>query len=158
MKTDTVSPTKAVKSASRFRLLPAVVVTFIWLSTLALLSLWTANPVTVNRTQIMQSQYILTGRIVDPVKGTVEVLDFKQTTGKQADNLLLHQTVTLQPVRENWQADSERIFPVYRDKSGKWIITPAPLPKFRYVDYPATDSIRKEIDKILADRPHKTDS
>jgi len=150
MAAGSVSAESPMKKSVRYQLLPAIVLAIIWLTVLAVLSLWTANPVTVNRTQILNSQFILTARIIDPQKGTVEILELKQTRNEPFDQSLINKKINLQPTRINWEKSSTRIFPVYRDKAGDWFITPAPLPKFNYIDYPATNSIRSEIAQILA--------
>ncbi len=140
------------ETGSRCVLAPAFILAIIWLGFLAVLDIWTANPVTVNRAQILNSQYILTARIIDPQKGIVEILAIQRTDGKQSLPSVLHKKITLQPAGIHWEENSTRIFPVSRDRKGDWFITPAPLPKFKYIDYPATDSIRREIDQILANR------
>lgn len=145
-------------------LLPAVIVAILWLLILAGLSLWTANPVTVNRTQILQSQFILTGRIADPQTGSVEILTLNRVDKQPVDKTWLSKTIELQPIRQNWTKDSERIFPVFRDSSGNWRVTAAPIrraidneiPKENYIDYPDTESVQKEIDRILNQQRKKT--
>ena len=148
-------PTGAKNSTGaglRYALVPAFLLAIIWLGFLAALDLWTANPVTVNRAQILNSQYILTARIIDPQKGVVEILAIQRTDGKLNPPSVLHKKITLQPAGIHWEENSTRIFPVFRDRKGDWFITPAPLPKFKYIDYPATDSMRRQIDQILANR------
>ncbi len=140
------------ETGSHYVLAPAFILAIIWLGFLAVLDIWTANPVTVNRAQILNSQYILTARIVDPKKGIVEILAIKRTDGKQNAPSVLHKKIILQPTGIHWEENSTRIFPVSRNREGDWLITPAPLPKFKYIDYPATDSIRREIDQILTNR------
>ncbi len=152
MRAGSTSAENPTKHGVRNAMLPAVLLAVFWLMVLAALSLWTANPVTVNRSQVLDSQYILTGRIVDPSNGIVEILELRPTRGKSFDRSLIKKKVALQPARVSWKKNSVRIFPVYRDKQGNWFVTPAPLPKFNYIDYPSTESIRNEIDRILTSR------
>ncbi|MBL4883149.1 MAG: hypothetical protein JKY95_01265 [Planctomycetaceae bacterium] len=156
MAADTFSPANnhpAEPTASgqkvRSGLFRAIIVTFIWLGILAVLSLWTANPVTVNLAQVRHSHFILTGRIVDAQAGSVEIESLKRIDNQPVDKTLLNQTISLHPIASHWKNDTQRIFPVYRDAIGNWNITPAPLENNMHIDYPATEKINNEIDLIL---------
>ena len=116
---DSAEPTPSNK-AVRYGLLPAIILTFLWLGILAVLSLWTANPVTLNRVQIFRSQYILTGQIADPQTGSIKIETLIRVDNQPIDQKLLSQTIRLQPIGKHWQAETVRIFPVFRDATGNW--------------------------------------
>ena len=58
-------------------LLIALAVGVGWLLLLSVLALWTANPATVNRQQILQSEIVVEAEVLDPRTGKVEVEDHR---------------------------------------------------------------------------------
>ncbi len=62
------------RPTSRRMLMAAFAIAAFWWLTICLLALRTANPMTLNRAQLMQAEYIVTATIVDKSAGVVDVL------------------------------------------------------------------------------------
>lgn len=124
-------------------LLIALAVGVGWLLLLSVLALWTANPATVNRQQILQSEIVVEAEVLDPRTGKVEV------EGILVDRHNLApedgQEIRVPLHGDHWQAGEHRILPLVKTESGEWSVTPTPLPKTPLLDYSADETLSEDI-------------
>ncbi|MCG6155486.1 hypothetical protein [Rubinisphaera margarita] len=118
----------------------------VWLLILAGLSLWTANPVTVNREQLLLADAVIIAEIVEPT-GEVKVSSILK--GRADGDLQPESRVSIHRAGDHWNAGENRVLPLTRDANGNWTIAPAPLPDTVHLDYPATDEVLEQVDEIL---------
>ncbi len=128
---------------SRLFLIAASVLAAAWGLTLALLALFTANPVVLNREQILGSQYVVTGTVAgDPSKGQVSV---EREWRKNA----LSGTITV----ENLAAAGARpgiayVIPLSRPEDA-FRVTETPFSNGASLIYPATTDALEQLQAIL---------
>ncbi len=142
------SPTASKKHALPFYL--AILLGACWLVALAILSLFTANPVTLNRVQIMRADAVVAAEIVDTL-GTIRVEEVLFT--RQGVDVETKAIFKVLPPSPHWQPHMQRILPILRDADGNWRIAPAPLPKTVEIDYPDRPDVRVEVKKIVSTLP-----
>ncbi|WP_339746523.1 hypothetical protein [uncultured Rubinisphaera sp.] len=142
------NPTASKKHALPFYL--AILLGICWLIALAVLSLFTANPVTLNRVQIMRADAVIAAEIVD-TQGKVRVVEVLFT--RQGVDVETESTFKVLPPSPHWQPHVQRILPILRDADGNWRIAPAPLPKTVEIDYPDRPDLRAEVKEIVATLP-----
>ncbi|HBN78294.1 MAG TPA: hypothetical protein DD473_21270 [Planctomycetaceae bacterium] len=149
-----VVETQATPTASKKHALPfylAILLGICWLISLAILSLFTANPVTLNRVQIMRADAVIAAEIVD-IQGTIRVDEVLFT--RQGVDVEPETTFQVLPPSPHWQPQMQRILPILRDADGNWRIAPAPLPKTVEIDYPDRPDVRAEVKEIVSSLPH----
>jgi len=129
---------------SRVFLITASVLAAAWGLSLALLALFTANPVMLNREQILASPYVVTGTVAgDPSKGQVSV---EREWKKHA----LAGTITV----DNLAAAGARsgiayLIPLSRPDDA-FRVTETPFSNGSPLIYPATPDALKQLQAILA--------
>lgn len=140
------------RSQRRLPLLLALSAGLLWLIFLAVLSLFTANPPTVNWQQVREARLILLVRIADPQAGTVELLEVLHadafvrvpTEGAGLQNGQLQVATPL----AHWQAGEHRILPLAQAAGGTWVVPQVPLPLKPRLDYPDTPSVRQQMEEV----------
>lgn len=141
---DQTSPQKPV-ARSRRPLIVAFAIAGVWISALLVLALTTANPVTLNRKQIRESDYVVTAKRTDPGAQTLEVLK----EWKRGEEL---ETVTIANLdRVELPADREFLVPLNSVGSGRYRITKTTLPNRVPLIYPATEEAKSQLAAILKD-------
>ena len=118
----------------------------LWAIGLGVLSIVAANPVTLNRDQILESVDVLTAVVEDRDAGHVRV-------EKSWKDSLREEHLTLSELREMKLATNERLLiPVTRAPRSarhRWQITPSKLPHDRLLVYPATEESQRQLDHLL---------
>lgn len=113
-----------------------------WMVLLLVLSVTSANPVTLNRDQIIEATDVLTVLIKDRQRGEVQVE--KSWKSELSDNELAVTDIASMGV-----VSGERfIIPVTRE-GGKWQIMPSKLPNNARLIYPASPEAERQLKSIL---------
>ncbi len=115
----------------------------VWVFLLAVLSLTTANPVTLNREQIASSTDVLTAVIQDHVEGRIRVE--KSWRGEVADKELVLPNLT----HSGAQSGDRVLVPLFF-KNGHGMVTPSQLPGRVPLVYPATPEAERQLRSLLA--------
>ena len=126
---------------SRRRLLAAVIA-ILWPAALALLVLTTANPITLNRRQILEADAVVTAQVIDLESGTCRIV--KQWSGEN----LPHDLVVSKLTEAGIQPAGEWILPLVRSSDG-WEVIPLRLPSQPRLVYPATADAVRQLQEIL---------
>ncbi len=114
----------------------------LWVIGLGVLSLLTANPVTLNRDQILEATDVLTAVVEDVEVGRVGV-------DKSWKNAVRDEQLTLINLRETKPASRQRLLiPVTLTSKG-WQITPSKLPHEPPLVYPATEESERQLRHLL---------
>ncbi len=120
----------------------AVIVALFWLLALAILAVWTGNPVTLNRMQILESDAVL--------KVTVE----DWSAGRMHVNKCWKQPITEEQIqitelpRDSQPTGTLLLIPVTRQR-GEWLVTPSRLPNGLPLVYPATPESERQVQSLL---------
>ena len=149
MRTDAPDTAHAAASCSdapspkaRWRYQLAVALIIAWLVALSLLSYFTANPVTLNRDQILESADVLTAVVENPAAGNVRVLHaWKQRADKK--------TLALPNLKSTEAVSGETCLIPISGAGDEWIVTPSKLPQHPPLIYPATPDAERQLKSIL---------
>lgn len=133
----------------RKRFLAAAVLAGLWIASLAILALATANPVTLNREQILHAPYLVTAKVISRRDGLVSVSrEWKHGAGLPKDK----DTVKLENLADAGVREGvEYVFPVRKRSDGTLVVYETRLPNGRPLAYPATDAALKAIETLLAE-------
>ena len=124
-----------------FRL--AVLIAALWWLFLGSLALFTANPVTLNREQIIRAETVVTATVVDPVKGTIHI-------EKSWKGIREVDAITLGNLNETGaKAGVSYIIPVTESRKDRYIVTTTRLPKNPPLIYPNTPKSEQQLKLIL---------
>ncbi|TWT55275.1 hypothetical protein KOR42_29020 [Thalassoglobus neptunius] len=135
-----MSASESVQKAKKpVSLLIAVVIGAVWLSLLLWLTVQYANPVILNRSQILRSQAVLDGRFPTLENEFIAVEDEESQEKSQPVRFTNFSELTVQP-------DQEYLVPVIID-GDKITVTPSPIKDIPLI-YPATDEARKQLAEI----------
>lgn len=133
--------TLAVRN-SRAALMFALLLGLCWLSALAWLTLFYSNPVTLNRLQIQQADFVALGTF----DGKMFDLRVTETWPKTQD--LAGGTIRLQNAQE-LHASRQRAYLVpISIRGGKSFVTPSPL-QGRPLIYPASEAALEQLQQLL---------
>lgn len=114
----------------------------LWVIGLGTLSLLTANPVTLNRDQILGSTDVLTAVVEDARTGQIRV-------EKSWKNTVRDEQLTLLNLRETRPASRQRLLiPVTLGRQG-WQVTPSKLPHEPPLIYPVTEESERQLRHLL---------
>lgn len=143
------APSELAASASRIStrtiLIAAAAVAVLWWIALGMLALFTANPVTLNREQILRSSYVVTGKVVDAERGTVEVEKEWKQSGFGG-------TVHVGRLEETGaRAGRSYIIPIEKAADGMLNVTRSRLPNEAPLIYPATAEAAAQLSRLLQD-------
>lgn len=121
----------------------AVGIGTVWLLALAVLTAATANPVTLNREQILRSAVVVQARVDDLQSGTCAVLD-AWGPDLVGEFIRIHNLADT-PARNG----GEYLLPLSSAGPEDWNVTPTRLPHAPPLIYPATDQAREQLQRIL---------
>ena len=121
----------------------AVALALAWVAILSILAVTQANPVTLNRDQILRAEVIVSARIDDVAEGACTV----EQQWKDGESL---SAITVSNLHET-AAGSGRTFilPLQRNPAGAFEVVAAPLPDRPYLVYPATDEVLQQLRQQL---------
>ena len=113
-----------------------------WIILLLVLSITSANPVTLNRDQIVESADVLTVLVKDPQTGAVQIE--KSWKSEINDNEL-----TVRNIASMGATVGERLLiPIIR-QDDEWQVMPSKLPNNPRLIYPATPEAERQLKSIL---------
>ena len=136
------SPSRTI---SRRAFLIAATLGALWIAALAALAVFTANPITLNREQIMTSDAVVTARVLDPAAGTVAVEKvWKSRTELTAERLALDNLD-----KGRIRAGALYLVPLSRVRADRYEVTRTQLPNQQPLVYPATDDAVRQLEAIL---------
>ena len=120
----------------------AAVTVATWMFLLLLLSITTANPVTLNRDQIIDSTDVVTALVGDPQSGVIQIQQSWKSVVTEGE-LKIADLAALSVTKGD-----RFIIPVLRNKDA-WYVTPSKLPKNPRLIYPASDEAERQLKSIL---------
>lgn len=136
------APAQDSPAARRRRM--AVLIALAWCAALACLVLTSANPVTLNRRQILDAAAVVTVQISDRQSGVCQVT-------RQWSGAPLPGQITVQQLNEtSATADGEWILPL-EARNDQLKVLPSLLPSGARLVYPATPDAVRQLETILAD-------
>ena len=116
--------------------------TAVWIVGLGVLSLLTANPVTLNRDQILDSVDVLTAVVEDPRAGRIRI-------EKSWKGFVEQEQLDLENLSELKVSANERLLiPVIR-AARHWQVTQSKLPGYPPLIYPVTDESERQLRHLL---------
>lgn len=137
---DTISVGKTSLVRRWFVLAASLVV--LWVIGLGVLSILTANPVTLNRDQILESDDVITALVEDAKGGHVRV-------EKSWKSDVSEEQLTLTNLGEAKAGSRERLLiPVSRSRRG-WQVTPTKLPNEPPLVYPDSEESERQLRQLL---------
>ncbi len=140
---DAVQKPDAPPPNARGRLFFAAGFAGLWILGLIALAVLTANPVTLNREQILRSDYVVTAR---RETGDSPLL-IVQKEWKHAEDL---DEVTIANLNEiNMPPGREFLVPLERIGARRFLVTPTTLPNHAPLIYPATPEAEAQLQEIL---------
>jgi hypothetical protein len=119
----------------------------IWFVGLSLLALRTANPVTLNRRQILDADLIVEARVDNVAAGECHVT-------RVWPEALLGETIIIFGLSDlSVHAGATYLFPLRRDEGGAaYSVMPTPPPDTQILVYPANDEARQQLETILQEQ------
>lgn len=136
--------TASVRSVSHIRnwFVLAASLAGLWVIGVGVLSLLTANPVTLNRDQVLESTDVLTAVVEDIPSGQVRV-------EKSWKNAVHDEQLTLSNLRETKPTSQQHLLiPVSLGRQG-WQVTPLKLPHEPPLVYPVTEESERQLRHLL---------
>jgi hypothetical protein len=127
----------------------AAILTVAWCAFLIGMAWLTANPVTLNRDQILRADFVITGKIEsEPALGEVSVSREWKKNGPKG---MIHvENLEEAKVRRG----GTYLMPLSHASTG-YRVTEARLANSAALVYPATPAAIEQLEEILADRPDK---
>jgi hypothetical protein len=139
-------------SPSRGRLLLIAFVAIAWGAILIVMACLTANPVTLNRDQILRADLIITGKVEsETASGEVSVSREWTRNG-------LTGTIHVENLDDAHVRRGETYLLPLSPASTGYRVTDARLTNAAALAYPATPTAIEQLEQILADRPGKHDA
>ena len=134
--------TRQDQSRTRRRFVLAASLVCLWCIGLGALSLLTANPITLNRDQILGSVDVVTAVVEDPRSGQVRV-------EKSWKDIVHDKHLTLSNLSQLQLTANERLLiPVIRVPRS-WQVAPSKLPHEPPLVYPATEESERQLRQLL---------
>ena len=128
---------------NRWILVVAIVIAAMWILGLLILAVVSSNPVTLNRTQIQYSDYIVTARRPKADADTLVVEKEWLRNDELSEITLTNLDETGMP------ADEAFLVPLQRLGGGRYRVTPTSLPNKAALIYPATEEAQAQLREIL---------
>ncbi len=125
-------------------LLAAILFGIVWLSALLWMTLTYANPITLNRHQILNSNFIARGRFDEKLRNFKVIETWPKDSIKE-DSLRFRNILELSPV-----SDQEYLIPVVRMEQSFYAT--ASRVKGIPLIYPVSDESLEQLEVILSDR------
>lgn len=114
----------------------------VWVIGLGMLSFLTANPVTLNRDQILEATNVLTAVVEDVELGRVRV-------EKSWKNAIQDEQLTLPNLGETKPVARQRLLIPVTFSNHKWQVTPSKLPHELPLVYPASEESERQLRHLL---------
>lgn len=121
----------------------AVALALVWVGTLAWLAITQANPVTLNRDQVLRAELVVSARIDDIERGACTV---EQQWGDDEPLSSISVANLRQTAAENGRA---YILPLQHSRSDGFDVVEAHLPTRPFLVYPATDDALRQLQQLL---------
>ena len=137
---DSTAPREASSARQRFAL--AAAFAGLWLIGLGVLSILTANPITLNRDQVLSATDVLTAVVEDAKAGSVRV-EKSWRGAVSEDHLALSNLSATKPA-----AGDRLLIPVSRSRGG-WRVTLSKLSNEPPLVYPATPESEGQLRQLL---------
>lgn len=143
-------------SKGRLRLAVAAAAAVVWLAALLTLALLTANPVTVNRTQVLTAETVVVGT-AEPSAGAVRLRVETTLAGRPTGD----EISVAGPGAERFDRGGRYVVPLRRRPDGdsyEVALTPRPnreVERGEPLVYPATPDVIRTVESIVADRAPK---
>lgn len=137
---DSTAPREASSARQRFAL--AAAFAGLWLIGLGVLSFLSANPITLNREQVLSATDVLTAVVEEPRAETVRV-EKSWKGAVSEDRLALSNLQATNP-----RAGDRLLIPVSRSRGG-WRVTLSKLPNEPPLVYPATAESEGQLRQLL---------
>lgn len=123
----------------------AAAIAVAWWVVLVAMVLFSANPITVNREQILDSHYVVTGKLSDAGNSIVVEREWKRDAKLEI--------VSVEHLdRTEVKAGKSFIVPLRIVRRGEYQVTPSRLPNHAPLVYPATEEAMGQLKKILEER------
>lgn len=130
-------------TSARKSLICAVSVAVLWWLALGWLALFTANPVTLNRDQVLRAEYVVTGTISDLTKGTV-------TVHKEWKHNAALDEITVENLNEaGGKPNTKYLIPLKSNSDHEFRVMPMRLPEETPLIYPATEDAINQLTDLL---------
>ena len=151
-----VAPASTTPRYSRWALPLAAVCVLVWLAILVAMAVRTANPVTVNRAQLLESDALVVA-VAEPSSGSAARTVTLRVERKIAGVAVPQTVVVPWPDPGRFSAGTAYLVPLRRteDRTG-FLVTPAPMPSdskrpisdWEFI-YPATPDVLRHVEAIL---------
>jgi len=130
------------KTSAGVRRAAIALIAVVWCGLLAWLVLATANPVTLNRRQILDADAVVTAQVVDPAAGTCRIV--RQWTGETlpGEFVVAHLDETAARPGGDW------ILPLVKIGDEPEVL-PSLLPSHARLVYPATPEVLEQLEAIV---------
>lgn len=129
----------------RRRWIVSAIVLAAWILALGILAATTANPVTLNREQILHAHFVVTARVLNRAEGMIAVeKEWKRGAGIVADKMRVENLD-----RTGVHDGAEYLLPLTRQADGKLYVTETRLPNGRPLAYPATPDAIARLEQLL---------
>ena len=122
----------------------------LWILGLVLLAVFTANPVTLNREQILRSDYLVTATRKSPDSPMLEVKKEWKHAEKFGEVAVANLNEITMP------AGREFLVPLERLGQKRFLVTPTTLPNAAPLIYPATPEAESQLQEILDNHETRT--
>lgn len=144
-----LAPSDTPSRPSRGSLLFVIVVTVVWCALLMVMAWRTANPVALNRDQILRAELVITGKVAgDPHAGEVSVIREWKKNG-------LKGSIHVENLEDTGaRAGETYVMPLAPAATG-YRVAPARLEGGAVLIYPATPAAIAQLEEILAARDEK---
>ena len=137
---DSTAPREASSAKKRFAL--ATVLAGLWVAGLGVLSFLSANPITLNREQVLSATDVLTAVVEEPRAETVRVE--KSWKGAVSEDQLALSNLSATKTA----AGDRLLIPVSKSRDG-WRVTLSKLPNEPPLVYPATPESETQLRQLL---------
>ncbi|WP_437187348.1 hypothetical protein SH668x_000739 [Planctomicrobium sp. SH668] len=134
----------------------AVAIAAGWILALAVLTWFTSNPVTLNFHQIIDSKYVVVGKVIEEKHDGVSRLLVEPVDGARW-TIESREPIVVRNLKETRVVVGETyLFPLSQVEDpgipmhGNYYVTPSLLPNGEPLVYPASEESLKQLDEILA--------
>jgi len=145
------SAAPSARATARRRLIAAGVLAALWVVALVILALLTANPVTLNREQILQSDLVVVGRF-DSQNPSRLIVD--ESWNRESD---LAEIDVENHAATRARAGKSYIVPLTKTPAGRFRVTESLLPNSAPLVYPATDEAFEQLRALLPPQRPRND-
>jgi len=131
------------RATARRRLVAAGALAALWVVAIVILALLTANPVTLNREQILQSDLVVIGRF-DPQKPSRLIVDESWNRESELAEIDVENHAATRA-----RAGKSYVVPLTKTSAGRFKVTESLLPNSAPLIYPAGDEALEQLRALL---------